>query len=265
MGGLFGLIIAFLAFFMMSFNEYRYELFVGEAFSFKNQDRVKESHFHFLMYLKYVMYDWIKMLTCCEPDWDDCKRIDSAREEAVEQMDVQLLLKRVSYLEQLIHLFFSKGEDICTYLTGGQTFEDLKKRRTIMNYYEKITQGNYPLTIENLNTIENVFALGNTLNLTRGLSETAMNVFFKNEEKNEVEESIKKAGKLCDVDEEEIGLDEDDKKIEEEMAEVFYNLPSEHREKLQKKIPLKILKRLKEINEQKVHVKKKNALEDLVS
>ena len=68
-GGLFGLIIAFLAFFMMSFNEYRYELFVGEAFSFKGQDKVKESDFHFLKYLKYSLYDWIKTFTCCEPDW----------------------------------------------------------------------------------------------------------------------------------------------------------------------------------------------------
>ena len=97
-GGLFGLIIAFLAFFMMSFNEYRYELFVGEAFSFKNENKVKESDFHFFMYLKYVIYDWIKALTCCEPDWEDCKKIDKAREEAVEQVDVQLLLKRISHL-----------------------------------------------------------------------------------------------------------------------------------------------------------------------
>ena len=178
-GGLFGLIIAFLAFFMMSFNEYRYELFVGEAFNFKNQDKVKESDFHFLMYLKYVVYDWVKTLTCCEPDWEDCKKIDASREEAVEQVDVQLLLKRVSYLEQLNHLFYRGGEDICTYLTGGQTFEDLKKRRSIMSYYEKITQGNHPLTIDNIITIGNVFSLGNTLNLTGGLTETSMNVFFR--------------------------------------------------------------------------------------
>ena len=96
-------------------------------------------------------------------------------------MDVQLLLKRISYIEQLIHLFFSEGEDICTYLTGGQTFEDLKKRRSIINYYEKITQGNHPLTIENVNTIENVFALGNVMNMTGGTSEVSMNVFFNKE------------------------------------------------------------------------------------
>ena len=78
-GGLFGIILGFLAFFMMSFNEYRYELFVGEAFSFKNQNKVKESDFHFLMYLKYSLFDWIKTLTCCQLDWEDCKKIDEAR------------------------------------------------------------------------------------------------------------------------------------------------------------------------------------------
>ena len=83
-GGLFGIIIAFAGFFFMSYNEYRYELFVGETFSFKNQNRVKENDFHFLMYIKYSLYDWIKALTCCEPDWEDCKKIDAAREEAVE-------------------------------------------------------------------------------------------------------------------------------------------------------------------------------------
>ena len=56
-GGLFGLVIGFFAFFLMSFNEYRYELFVSEAFSFKKDDQVKEEDFHFLKYVKYVIYD----------------------------------------------------------------------------------------------------------------------------------------------------------------------------------------------------------------
>ena len=116
-GGLFGLVIAFLAFFMMSFNEYRYELFVSEAFSFKNQDKVKEEHFHFLKYLKYVVYDWVKTLCCCELDWQDCKKIDAAREEANEQIDVQLLLRRVSHLEQVNKRSVSEDEDMCTYLS----------------------------------------------------------------------------------------------------------------------------------------------------
>ena len=64
----------------------------------KNQDKVKEKNFHFLMYLKYVVYDWIKTLFCCEPNWEDCEKIDTAREEANEQMDVQLLLRRMAHV-----------------------------------------------------------------------------------------------------------------------------------------------------------------------
>ena len=50
------------------------------------------------MYLKYVVYDWIKTLFCCEPNWEDCEKIDTAREEANEQMDVQLLLRRMAHV-----------------------------------------------------------------------------------------------------------------------------------------------------------------------
>ena len=85
----------------MSFNEYRYELFVSEAFSFRNQDKTKEENFHFCMYLKYVLYDWLKNVFCCEPDWEDCKQIEMARDEANEHIDVRFLLKRISHLEQL--------------------------------------------------------------------------------------------------------------------------------------------------------------------
>ena len=50
---------------MMSFNEYRYELEVADGnFSMEN-DRVKEKHMHFFKYVKYTLYDWIKILFCC--------------------------------------------------------------------------------------------------------------------------------------------------------------------------------------------------------
>ena len=59
-GGLFGLVAAFLGFFLLSFNEYRYEIFVGEAFAHKDGVNPKENDFHFLMYLKYTCFDWAK-------------------------------------------------------------------------------------------------------------------------------------------------------------------------------------------------------------
>ena len=65
-----------------------------------------------------------------------------------------------------------------------------------------MTQGSYPLTIENLHTIESVLSLGSSLNLKKGnLSETELNLHF-GKEKSEIEEALEKAGSLIEVDEE---------------------------------------------------------------
>ena len=62
-GGLFGLLFVFIAFFLSSYNEYRYELMIAEtSFSVDETGRkVKEKDFSFLTYLKYSVYDWLKM------------------------------------------------------------------------------------------------------------------------------------------------------------------------------------------------------------
>jgi hypothetical protein len=76
-GGLFGIVIGFLAFFIASYNEYRYELFVGEGvFSLKNGTKMTEDDFNFGIYMIYSIYDWVKVLCCCcEPEWETCRRI----------------------------------------------------------------------------------------------------------------------------------------------------------------------------------------------
>ena len=114
------MVIGFFAFFMMSFNEYRYELFVSEAFSFKQESKAQEQDFHFLKYVKYVIFDWVRTLFCCELEWEDCQKIDAAREEANEQIDVRLLLRRIAHLEEVNKGLISKGEDMCIYLTEEQ-------------------------------------------------------------------------------------------------------------------------------------------------
>ena len=65
-GGLYGVIISFLAFFLLSFNQYRYELRVSEgAFSQQGNDPVFQKDLHFGKYLNYVAFDWIRSLLCC--------------------------------------------------------------------------------------------------------------------------------------------------------------------------------------------------------
>lgn len=82
-GGLFGIVIGFFAFFLMSYNEYKYELKVGEnAFNFGSDGtKFKSKHFHFWHYFKYSLYDWCDFLFCCElGDWGKCKQIHDTRE-----------------------------------------------------------------------------------------------------------------------------------------------------------------------------------------
>ena len=124
---------------------------------------MKEEDFHFLKYFKYVIYDWMKTLCCCELDWEDCKKIDAAREEANEQIDIRLLLRRIAHLEEVNKGLVSEGEDACIYLTEDQNIEEVKSRRKIIDYYDKIVQGT-PLTMQNMSDIEMVFGMGIEMN-----------------------------------------------------------------------------------------------------
>lgn len=55
-----------------SYNRYRLELSVGEGVFRTDKDTVLQENFHFLLYLKYVIYDWAKNVFCCRLDWKDC-------------------------------------------------------------------------------------------------------------------------------------------------------------------------------------------------
>lgn len=80
LGGLFEIVIIFLSFFMGSYNLYRYELMVSEkAYSDSSGKKAKEEDFHFFKYIKYSFFEWISLLCCCDPDWEDCKKISEAR------------------------------------------------------------------------------------------------------------------------------------------------------------------------------------------
>lgn len=48
------------------------------------------------MYVKYAFYDMVKMLGC-NLDWEDMKKIDEAREEANQQLDVKTIMKKLRH------------------------------------------------------------------------------------------------------------------------------------------------------------------------
>lgn len=77
-GGLFQILIGFIAYFLLSFNQYRYELSVSEgAFDFKKDGRkIKSEDLGFLTYIKYGIYEWINTLFCMKLKWKLCNNIE---------------------------------------------------------------------------------------------------------------------------------------------------------------------------------------------
>ena len=65
-GGLFGLIMGFLAFLFSSYSEYCYELYVAES-TFKHDPDFKESSFGFFSYIGYQFWEFLGNF-CCQPN-----------------------------------------------------------------------------------------------------------------------------------------------------------------------------------------------------
>lgn len=65
-GGLMGIVVGFFAFFLASFNEYKYELSIAEdCFNGdENGNKIKEKDLGFFTYIGYVLFDWAKTLAC---------------------------------------------------------------------------------------------------------------------------------------------------------------------------------------------------------
>ena len=134
---------------------------------------------------------------------------------------------------------------MCIYLTEDQNIQEVKNRRKIIDYYDKVVQGSAPLTIKGMENIDLVFGMSTEMGDTR--KETKAMLFMKPKEKPEgvLEEALKRADKFMEP-EEEVELDDEEKELEEELALHFFQLPQSTRERLQDRIPLKILKRLKD-------------------
>ena len=164
-GGLFSIIISFLGFFLLSYNEYRYEIMVGEgAFNYNDDGKkLREEEFTFLKYIKYSFYDWIQLLGCCELEWEDCEEIAGTREEANNQLDVSLLFKKIQHLERAVEYLMSEREEICLYLTEPPSLNEVRRKRKLSEYYDKIIQGNAAMTVEDVkikDDVEMVFHMG---------------------------------------------------------------------------------------------------------
>lgn len=74
-GGLFGLLFGFIAFFCGNFAQYKYELYVGSsAFCYDDSGRkINENDMGFITFFMYAIYDWLKAIGCAPKCWKRMK------------------------------------------------------------------------------------------------------------------------------------------------------------------------------------------------
>ena len=114
-GGLFSIIIGFLAIFMNSYNQYRYELMVAEGIFHEDEDgnRIREDDFTFTKYIKYEIFDWVETMFCLKMNWKDCLMVDSTREEANCHLDVTRLFIKIQTMDSSLLHVIDRGEKDC--------------------------------------------------------------------------------------------------------------------------------------------------------
>lgn len=139
-GGLLGLILVALGFFLGSYNEYRYELKVAEkSFNYDSDGgKFREKDLTAWMYIKYSIFDWIALFACQKPEWKGCKEMDETREEAILMIDVETFFKRLEFLEKAIVSETNPNVLVCLSLIEPDSIEEAKKKRLILEYYQEI-------------------------------------------------------------------------------------------------------------------------------
>lgn len=95
-GGLFALLFGWIYFLIGSYNEYKYEIAISEnTFAMDSTGRkIREKNFGFFRYLQYCIFDWLRTFNI-KVNWHKMEEINAAREEAIEQMDVKYLMKKI--------------------------------------------------------------------------------------------------------------------------------------------------------------------------
>lgn len=81
-GGLFGLLFYCVQFVLQSYNEYRYELSVGESlFNYDDHGtQAKADEMGFWTYIKYSVYEWFDFFGVELSSWTSMKQIHETRE-----------------------------------------------------------------------------------------------------------------------------------------------------------------------------------------
>ncbi len=65
------------------------------------------------------------------------QKIHEAREQACEQLDPALILRRIKYLEDVSSLLLSEHRELALHLAEPMTLKQAKKLRRLINFYDK--------------------------------------------------------------------------------------------------------------------------------
>ena len=117
----------------------------------------------------------------------------------------------------------------------------------MFQYYDKVVEGQTALTIQQLEGIETVLSMGTELNESLKDSRNLVFVRPKDKPEDKLDEALRRARTFLDSNE--TVLDEEEKEMEERLAKLFFELPRSIRDNIQERIPLQILRRLKNAHE----------------
>lgn len=112
------------------------------------------------IYIKYSIFDWVNTLCCKQICWEDCKKVNNTRDEVTSHIDVTRLFKKIQKLEAASAMAISQELKDCLSIVKPETIEELKKQRLILQYYQKVLDGDSSLTIENIRVVKAAMKYG---------------------------------------------------------------------------------------------------------
>jgi hypothetical protein len=88
--------------------------------------------------LGYAIYDWMDTFNIAPKCLKRMSEIHDVREEACEQMDPLIILKRIKYLEDVSKILLSEHREMCCHLTGPVSLQQARRMRNTLMFYDKV-------------------------------------------------------------------------------------------------------------------------------
>ena len=127
-GGLIGTILGFMLF-MSHFSLMAFELDLSQRlFKKKDGTRMDFSDFNVCTYFAYLAYRVGSLCGLCQ-DWGEMKEKVACKEEMVKQLDVKLLLQRLSFLERAVVQLSEGSSLVGVSYSGSETLKNVKMKR----------------------------------------------------------------------------------------------------------------------------------------